>query len=178
MYPKDPKDLMYLIGIDNNDVLYKYENNPSTYQTHIDSIRDIVVEGKSSVNDKRLEGIVASLFQKKSVAPVKEEVKLTKEIVKEKWGLPAKEKREWLDSLNEKDYQFAVTEMANISVDAVSEPKKETPAESKSDLEYLNELLATSNDLLDLISDTGSKADINFLKEKIEATKDLISLLQ
>lgn len=50
--------------------------------------------------------------------------------------------------------------------------------ESKSDLEYLNELLATSNDLLDLISDTGSKADIDFLKQKIEATKDLISLLQ
>ena len=49
---------------------------------------------------------------------------------------------------------------------------------SKSDLEYLNELLATSNDLLDLISDTGSKADIDFLKQKIEATKDLISLLQ
>jgi DNA polymerase III sliding clamp (beta) subunit (PCNA family) len=59
-----------------------------------------------------------------------------------------------------------------------NKPKKETPAETKSDLEYLNELLATSNDLLDLISDTGSKADIDFLKQKIEATKDLISLLQ
>jgi hypothetical protein len=57
-------------------------------------------------------------------------------------------------------------------------PKKETPAETKSDLEYLKDLLATSNDLLDLISDTGSESDINFLKEKIEATKDLISLLQ
>jgi DNA polymerase III sliding clamp (beta) subunit (PCNA family) len=56
--------------------------------------------------------------------------------------------------------------------------KEETPAESKSDLEYLNELLATSNDLLDLISETGSEADIDFLKQKIEATKDLISLLQ
>jgi hypothetical protein len=32
-------------------------------------------------------------------------------------------------------------------------PKKETPAETKSDLEYLKELLATSNDLLDLISE-------------------------
>jgi hypothetical protein len=48
----------------------------------------------------------------------------------------------------------------------------------KSTLEYLNELLATSNDLLDLISDTGSKADIDFLKSKIEATENLISLLQ
>ena len=55
--------------------------------------------------------------------------------------------------------------------------EKETPAESKSDLEYLNQLLATSNDLLDLISDTGSKADIDFLKSKIEATENLISLL-
>ena len=132
-YPHEPTNLMYLVKIDGNNVLYKYENNPSTYQTHIDSIRDIVVEGKSSVNDKKLEGIVASLFEVKSVAPVKEEVKITKEIVKEKWGLPAKEKRDWLDSLNEKDYQFAVTEMANISVDAVSESKKETHIESKSE---------------------------------------------
>ena len=51
-------------------------------------------------------------------------------------------------------------------------------AETKSDLEYLKELLATSNDLLDLISDTGSNADIDCLIQKIEATKDLISLLQ
>jgi hypothetical protein len=60
----------------------------------------------------------------------------------------------------------------------IEELKKETPAESKSDLEYLNELLVTSKDLLDLISDTGSKSDIDFLKAKIEATENLISLLQ
>ena len=56
-------------------------------------------------------------------------------------------------------------------------PKKETPAESKSDLEYLNELLVVSQDLLDLISETGDKEDIDFLNEKIKVTKDLISLM-
>jgi hypothetical protein len=41
----------------------------------------------------------------------------------------------------------------------------------------LNNLLSVSNDLLDLISDSGEKEDIDFLKEKIKITKDLISLL-
>ena len=47
----------------------------------------------------------------------------------------------------------------------------------ENDLEYLTNLLSVSNDLLDLISDTGEKEDIDFLKEKIKITKDLISLL-
>jgi DNA polymerase III sliding clamp (beta) subunit (PCNA family)/GNAT superfamily N-acetyltransferase len=55
--------------------------------------------------------------------------------------------------------------------------KEETPTESKSDLEFLNEMLKTSKNLLDLISDTGNKEDIDYLKKKIETTKNLISLL-
>ena len=55
--------------------------------------------------------------------------------------------------------------------------KEETPTESKSDLEFLNEMLKTSKNLLDLISDTGNKEDVDYLKKKIETTKNLISLL-
>jgi hypothetical protein len=47
----------------------------------------------------------------------------------------------------------------------------------QTDLEYLTNLLSVSNDLLDLISDTGEVGDIYFLKEKIKMTKDLISLI-
>jgi DNA repair protein RadC len=47
----------------------------------------------------------------------------------------------------------------------------------ENDLEYLNNLLSVSQDLLDLISDSGEKEDVDFLKEKIKVTKDLISLL-
>jgi DNA repair protein RadC len=60
----------------------------------------------------------------------------------------------------------------------VKKPKEEeTTTENKSDLEYLKELLVVSQDLLDLIYETGEKEDIDFLKEKIKVTKDLISLL-
>jgi len=68
--------------------------------------------------------------------------------------------------------------ISSNNVNEIKSKKEESYVETKSDLEFLKELLATSNDLLDLISDTGSESDINFLKEKIEATKDLISLLQ
>jgi len=55
--------------------------------------------------------------------------------------------------------------------------KKELKTEEKSDIDFLNELLIVSNDLLDLVLETGDSEDVNFLKEKIKATKDLLSLL-
>lgn len=87
--------------------------------------------------------------------------------------------------INEQFFKYKETFKKPVKTNKIIEKKieqsvkkEQTPAENKSDLEYLNDLLSTSKDLLDLISDTGSELDIKFLKEKIEATKDLISLLQ
>lgn len=55
--------------------------------------------------------------------------------------------------------------------------EKEVVDKFDNDLEYLNNILSISQDLLDLISDTGEVGDIYFLKEKIKMTKDLISLI-
>jgi len=82
----------------------------------------------------------------------------------------------------DKPSDYPIQEMTKINdfkktIESQGNYKKDSNTKSDSDLDYLKGLLATSNDLLDLISDTGEKEDITFIKEKIQVTKDLISLL-
>lgn len=186
-YPSKPKDLRFLVKVNSNYVVFKYENDINTYELNIDNIRDIVIDGKSSINDSKLEEIVAPLFKNEYIIPIEEKLDLTRGDVIEKLKLPKEEKREWFDSLDLTNYEFAIKVMREESLKQPEKKEeltemnfvkeKEIVEKFNDDLEYLNNILSASQDLLDLISDTGEKEDIDFLKEKIMVTKDLISIL-
>ena len=76
-------------------------------------------------------------------------VNFSKIIPKEERGRTGSEKNEPGDTKTSRGGIEVSQEVETTLKDKIK--KEETPAETKSDLEYLKELLATSNDLLDLI---------------------------
>jgi hypothetical protein len=53
------------------------------------------------------------------------------------------------------------------------------PKKSKTDLEFLQDKLQTTEDLIDVLEMTdGDSKDLEYLKNLLETTKDLISLME
>ena len=137
-YPSKPKDLRFLVKVNSNYVVFKYENDINTYELNIDNIRDIVIDGKSSINDSKLEEIVAPLFKNEYIIPMEEKLNLTREDVIEKLKLPKEEKREWFDSLDLTNYEFAIKVMREESLKQTEKKEELTEMNFAQQVYYSN----------------------------------------
>ena len=137
-YPSKPKDLRFLVRVNSNYVVFKYENDINTYELNIDNIRDIVIDGKSSINDSKLEEIVAPLFKNEYIIPMEEKLDLTREDVIEKLKLPKEEKREWFDSLDLTNYEFAIKVMREESLKQTEKKEELTEMNFAQQVYYSN----------------------------------------
>lgn len=62
-------ELCKIISYTQNEVEYKYDGNKNLYYIHIDNIRDVVIDGKSSIGDKKNEERTKDLFPNKAEYP-------------------------------------------------------------------------------------------------------------